>query len=138
MPASRHKHRTSVHPRGFKPHCPSTDLSAFQTQADAAAYQIVAGAEAQAKKLQIEAEAQAKATRLAAEAEAEAIRMRAAADAAVVDQFAREMELRRTEVTRVRAFGSKAVFVPTDGLGSQLGSAMAMGMAAGLGAEGRK
>ncbi|TFK87557.1 hypothetical protein K466DRAFT_586278 [Polyporus arcularius HHB13444] len=108
------------------------------TQADVAAYSIVAAAEAQAKRLQIEAEAQAKATRFAAEAEAEAVRLRAAADAAVIDQFAREMELRRTEISRVRAFGSKTVFVPTDGLGSQLGSAMAMGMAAGLGAEGRK
>lgn len=95
----------------------------------------MAAAEAAAKRTQIEAEAQAKATRLAAEAEAEAIRMRAAADAGVVDQFAREMELRRTEVTRVRAFGPKAVFVPTDGLGAQMGSAMAAGMAAGLGAQ---
>ncbi len=64
--------------------------------------------------------------------------MRAAADAAVLDQFAREMELRRTEVQRVSAFGDKAVFVPTDGLGSQLGGAMATGFAAGLGADGRK
>ncbi|KAI0717062.1 hypothetical protein C8Q76DRAFT_617747 [Earliella scabrosa] len=108
------------------------------TKADAEAYSIVAAAEAQAKKLQIEAEAQAKATRLAAEAEAEAIRLRAAADAAVVDNFAREMELRRTEVSRVQAFGDKAVFVPTDGLGAQMGSAMAVGMAAGIGANGRK
>ncbi|EIW54804.1 band 7 domain-containing protein [Trametes versicolor FP-101664 SS1] len=105
------------------------------TIADSQAYGIVAAAEAAAKRTRIEAEAQAKATRLAAEAEAEAIRMRAAADAGVVDQFAREMELRRTEVTRVRAFGSKAVFVPTDGLGAQMGSAMAAGMAAGLGAQ---
>ncbi|KAI0754187.1 band 7 domain-containing protein [Daedaleopsis nitida] len=108
------------------------------TIADAQAYSIVAGAEAQAKKLQIEAEAQAKATRLAAEAEAEAVRLRAAADAAVVDHFAREMELRRTEVSRVQAFGDKTVFVPTDGLGAQMGSAMAVGMAAGLGTDGRK
>ncbi|KAI0821860.1 band 7 domain-containing protein [Trametes gibbosa] len=105
------------------------------TIADSEAYKIVAGAQAQAKRLQIEAEAQAKATRLAAEAEAEAIRLRAAADAAVVDVFAREMELRRTEVSRVRAFGPKAVFVPTDGLGGQLGSSMAAGLAAGLGAQ---
>ena len=75
---------------------------------------------------------------MAAEAEAEAIRLRAAADAAVVDHFAREMELRRTEVSRVQAFGDKAVFVPTDGLGAQMGSAMAVGMAAGIGADGRK
>lgn len=109
-----------------------------QTQADSAAYSIVAAAEAHAKQLQIEAEAQAKATRLAAEAEAEAVRLRAAADAAVVDQFAREMELRRTEVSRVRAFGNKAVFVPTDGLGAQMGNTLAVGMAASLGAEGRK
>ncbi|PIL23180.1 hypothetical protein GSI_14489 [Ganoderma sinense ZZ0214-1] len=108
------------------------------TKADAEAYSVVKAAEAQAKRTQIEAEAQAKATRLAADAEAEAIRVRAAADAAVVDQFAREMELRRTEVRRVSAFGDKTVFVPTDGLGSQLGGSMAMGFAAGLGADGRK
>ena len=68
------------------------------------------------------------------DAEAEATRLRAAADAAVLDQFAREMELRRTEVSRVRAFGPKAVFVPTEGLGAQMGSSMAAGMAAGFGA----
>ena len=109
-----------------------------QTKADAEAYSVVKSAEAQAQRTQIEAEAQAKATRLAAEAEAEAIRLRAAADAAVLDQFAREMELRRTEVRRISAFGNKAVFVPTEGLGSQLGGSMAMGLAAGLGADGRK
>ncbi|KAI1785972.1 hypothetical protein LXA43DRAFT_1035642 [Ganoderma leucocontextum] len=108
------------------------------TKADAEAYSVVRAAEAQAKRTQIEAEAQAKATRLAAEAEAEAVRVRAAADAAVIDQFAREMELRRTEVKRVSAFGDKTVFVPTDGLGSQLGGSMATGFAAGLGADGRK
>ncbi|KAM5543521.1 hypothetical protein V8D89_002772 [Ganoderma adspersum] len=108
------------------------------TKADAEAYSVVRAAEAQAKRTQIEAEAQAKATRIAAEAEAEAIRVRAAADAAVEDQFAREMELRRTEVRRVSAFGDKTIFVPTDGLGSQLGGAMATGFAAGLGADGRK
>ncbi|KAI8974856.1 band 7 domain-containing protein [Trametes punicea] len=111
---------------------------AQNTKADSEAYSIVASAEAQAKKLQIEAEAQAKATRLAAEADAEAIRLRAVADAAVVDQFAREMELRRMEVSRVKAFGPKTVFVPTEGLGAQLGSSMAVGMAAGLGASDAK
>ncbi|EJF56795.1 hypothetical protein BD309DRAFT_926774 [Dichomitus squalens] len=108
------------------------------TKADAEAYSVVKAAEAQAQKTQIDAEAQAKATRLAAEAEAEAIRLRAVADAAVIDHFAREMELRRTEVRRVSAFGDKAVFVPTEGLGSMLGSSMALGLAAGLGADGRK
>lgn len=72
---------------------------------------------------------------MAAEADAAAIRTKAQADAAVVDQFAREMELRRIEVARVQAFGSKTVFVPSDSAGAQMGSAMALGMAASLGAQ---
>lgn len=96
---------------------------------------MVTAAKAQAQKLQIEAEAQAKATRLAAEADAEAIRIKAEADAKVNDQFAREMEFRRMEVSRVKAFGSRTVFVPTEGLGAQMGSAMTAGMAAGMGAS---
>lgn len=99
---------------------------------------MVAAAKAQAQKLQIEAEAQAKATRLAAEAEAEATRIKAQADANVIDQFAREMELRRMDVARVRAFGSRAIFVPTDGVGAQLGGAMATGLAAAMGADSRR
>ena len=99
---------------------------------------MIAAAKAQAQKLEIEAEAQAKATRLAAEADAEAIRIKAQADTNVVDQFAREMEFRRMEVARVRAFGSKTVFVPTEGIGAQMGSSMAVGLAAGLGADARK
>ena len=51
------------------------------------------------------------------------------------DGFAREMQFRRTDVARVAAFGERAVFVPTDGLGAQMGGAMATGMAAGLGVE---
>jgi hypothetical protein len=74
---------------------------------------------------------------MAAEADAEAIRIKADADGKVVDQFAREMELRRMEVTRVRAYGSKTVFVPTEGPGGQMGQAMAIGMAAGMGADRR-
>ncbi|PPQ64648.1 hypothetical protein CVT26_002738 [Gymnopilus dilepis] len=108
---------------------------AANTQADADAYRVIAAAKAQAQKVRIEAEAQAEATRLAAEAEAAAIRTKAQADADVVDQFAREMELRRIEVARVQAFGSKTVFVPSDGAGAQMGSAMALGMAASLGAQ---
>ncbi|KAF5387063.1 hypothetical protein D9615_001790 [Tricholomella constricta] len=108
------------------------------TQADAEAYKIVAAAKAQAQRTKIEAEAQAEATRLAAEAEAEAIRIKAVADAQVVDQFAREMELRRMEVSRVKAYGSKTVFVPTEGPGAQMGNAMAIGMAAGMGADARR
>ena len=50
----------------------------------------------------------------------------------MLDQFAREMELLRMEVARDKAFGAKAVFVPTDGLGAQMGDTMAQGMAAGL------
>ncbi|KAL6302736.1 band 7 domain-containing protein [Sparassis latifolia] len=107
---------------------------AQNTLADSRAYGVVAAARADAQKVEIEAEAGAKATRMAAEAEAEAVRLRARADAAVLDEFAREMEMRRVEVARVGAFGERAVFVPTDGLGAQLGGVMATGMAAGLGA----
>ncbi|TFK26379.1 band 7 domain-containing protein [Coprinopsis marcescibilis] len=104
------------------------------TQADAEAYRVVAGAKAQAEKTRIESEAQGAATRIQAEAEAEAVRIKALADANVVDQFAREMELRRIEIARVRAYGSKAVFVPSETMGAQMGSAMALGMAASMGA----
>ena len=51
----------------------------------------------------------------------------------MLDQFAREMELRRMEVARVQAFGSKTIFVPTEGLGGQLGDTMAKSLALGLG-----
>lgn len=85
--------------------------------------------------MRIEAEAQAEATRLAAEAEAAAVRLKAKADAEVIDQFAREMEMRRVEVSRIKAFGSKTVFVPSDSAGSQMGNAMALGMAASMGAQ---
>ncbi|OBZ67929.1 hypothetical protein A0H81_12164 [Grifola frondosa] len=111
---------------------------AQNTKSDTEAYSVVAAAKAQAQRLQIEAEAQAHATRLAAEAEAEAVRIKAAADAQVLDQFAREMELRRMEVARVKAFGANTVFVPTDGLGAQMGGALATGLAAGMGAGARK
>ncbi|THH00117.1 hypothetical protein EW026_g2372 [Hermanssonia centrifuga] len=111
---------------------------AQNTQADAQAYSVVAAARAQAQRLQIEAEAQAQATRLAAEADAQAIRIKAEADSLVVDKFAREMELRRMEIARVQAFGSKTVFVPTEGIGAQMGSAMALGMAAGMGSDSRR
>lgn len=111
---------------------------ALNTKADAEAYSIVAAAKAQAQRTRIEAEAQAEATRLAAEAEAGAVRIKAQADVQVVDQFAREMEFRRMEVTRVKAYGSKTIFVPVDGPGAQMGNAMAMGMAAGMGADSRR
>ncbi|EMD35680.1 hypothetical protein CERSUDRAFT_85643 [Gelatoporia subvermispora B] len=107
------------------------------TKADAEAYSVVAAAKAEAQRLQIEAEAQAQATRLAAQAEAEAVRIKAAADAEVTDAFAREMELRRVDVSRVRAFGNKTVFVPTEGVGAQMGGIMAAGMAASMGADKR-
>ncbi|KAI0084082.1 band 7 domain-containing protein [Irpex rosettiformis] len=111
----------------------------LNTQADAEAYSVVAAARAQAERLRIEAEAQAQATKLAAEAEAEAIRIKATADAQVRDQFAREMEFRRMEVARVKAFGAKTVFVPTEGLGGQLGDTMARSLALGMGmGDGRK
>jgi len=43
------------------------------------------------------------------------------------------MEIRRVEVKRVEAFGNKTIFVPTEGAGVQMGNAMAVGMAAGMG-----
>lgn len=45
------------------------------------------------------------------------------------------MELRRMDVARVKAFGSKTVFVPSEGPGAQMGNAMAIGMAATMGAK---
>ncbi|KZT69996.1 hypothetical protein DAEQUDRAFT_235048 [Daedalea quercina L-15889] len=111
---------------------------AQNTTSDSQAYSVVAAAKAKAQKVQIEAEAQAQATRLAAEAEAAAIRIRAIADAEVLDQFAREMEMRRVEVSRVQAFGSNTVFVPTEGIGAQMGGALATGLATGMGVEARK
>lgn len=97
---------------------------------------MIAAAKAQAERTRIEAEAQAEATRLTAQAEADAILTKASADGQVLDQFAREMEMRRMEVAKVRAYGSKTIFVPTDGgVGAQMGNALAVGMASGLGAE---
>lgn len=107
------------------------------TQADAEAYRVIAAAKAQAQRTKIEAEAQAEATRLAAEAEAQAVRTKATADAQVIDAFAREMEMRRIEVSRVKAFGSKTIFVPAE-TGAQMGNAMALGMAASMGADARR
>lgn len=111
---------------------------AANTQADAEAYSVIAAAKAQAERTRIEAEAQAEATRLAAKAEADAILIKAQADGQVSDQFAREMELRRVEVAKVKAYGSRTIFVPSDGPGAQMGNALAVGMAAGLGADARR
>ncbi|KAG6849588.1 hypothetical protein H0H93_007173 [Arthromyces matolae] len=104
-------------------------------QADSEAYKIVAAAKAQAERVKIEAKAQAEATRLAADAEAEAVRIKARADAEVHDQFARDMQFRRMDIRKVQAYGSKTVFVPSEGAGAQMGNAMAVGMAAGMGAD---
>ena len=106
-------------------------------QADAEAYKIVTAAKAQAQRTKIEAEAHAEATRLAAEAEAEAVRVKAKADGQVLDQFARDMQIRRTEIKKVQAYGSKTVFVPAEGAGVQMGNAMAIGLAAGMGVDAR-
>jgi len=108
------------------------------TQADAEAYAVIAAAKAQAERVQIEAQAQAKATRVQAEADAEAIRIKALADGNVSDQFAREMEMRRMDVLKVKAYGARTVFVPTEGVGAQFGNAMATGLATGLGVDARK
>ncbi|KAH7930898.1 hypothetical protein BV22DRAFT_999726 [Leucogyrophana mollusca] len=111
---------------------------ARNTQADSEAYSVIAAAKAQAERTKIEALAQAEAIRLTAEADAEAIKIKARADAEVVDQFAREMEMRRVEISRIKAYGNKTIFAPADGPGSQMGSALAMGMAAGLGSKAEK
>jgi hypothetical protein len=84
----------------------------FKTQADAEAYTVVANAKARAQALQIAAEAEAEATRMAARAEADAIRLRTEADVSVQDTFAREMQYRRMDVSKVSAYGSKTIFVP--------------------------
>ncbi|EIM89326.1 uncharacterized protein STEHIDRAFT_76273 [Stereum hirsutum FP-91666 SS1] len=109
---------------------------ARNTNADSEAYSVVAAAKAEAERMRIDAEARAGATRLAAEAEAEATRTKARADTEVTDIFAREMEMRRMEVARVKAFGNKAIFVPTDASG--MTGPMVAGMAAGIGADVRK
>lgn len=106
-----------------------------KSDADANAYGVVASAKAQAEATKIASAAQAEATKIAALAEAEAIRLRAQADADVTSQFGREMSARRLEVSRVKAFGNRAVFVPTEtsvsgGINSAL--AMGMGMAQGM------
>jgi regulator of protease activity HflC (stomatin/prohibitin superfamily) len=110
---------------------------ARRTEAEAQAYAVVTKAKADAEALQIAAQAQAAATRMAAQAEADAIGSRSQADQGVQDAFAREMSMRRVEVSRVQAFGNRAVFVPTDsgsgntgGVGGAL--ALGMGMAQGL------
>ena len=82
--------------------------------------------------MQIEAEAQAHATRLAAEADAEAIKIKAKADAAVEDPYAREKGLRRIEIARVQAFGSKNVFVPTEAAGTKMEDYYSFGLAKGM------
>jgi regulator of protease activity HflC (stomatin/prohibitin superfamily) len=115
---------------------------ARRTEAEAQAYAVVTKAKADAEALQIAAQAQAAATRMAAQAEADAIGSRSQADQGVQDAFAREMSMRRVEVSRVQAFGNRAVFVPTDsgsGNTSGVGGALAlgMGMAQGL-REGQK
>jgi regulator of protease activity HflC (stomatin/prohibitin superfamily) len=102
------------------------------TEADSTAYAVVAAAKAAAEAMGIKAKAEAEATRIAALAEADAIRSRSTADGEVQDGFAREMSARRIEVTRVQAFGNRAVFVPTDaasGSGISSGLAMGLGMA---------
>jgi hypothetical protein len=47
------------------------------------------------------------------------------------------MEMRRMEVARVKAFGDKTVFVSAEGTAMQMGNAMAVGMAAGMGNDAR-
>jgi regulator of protease activity HflC (stomatin/prohibitin superfamily) len=108
------------------------------TQADSEAYRVIAAAKAQAERTRIESEAQAEATRVQAKAEADAVLTKARADGQVMDQFAREMQMRRTDISKIKAYGSKTVFVPSEGAGAQMGNALAVGMAAGMGADARR
>ncbi|KAF8339581.1 uncharacterized protein EI90DRAFT_3117391 [Cantharellus anzutake] len=98
-----------------------------KTQADAEAYTIVTQAKAKAEAVQLDAQAQATATRLHAQADADAIRTKAKAAEDVQDEFSREMELRRMEVSRVHAYGNNTVFVQGDA--GSLGPSMAQGLA---------
>ncbi|KAG9316074.1 hypothetical protein JVU11DRAFT_3744 [Chiua virens] len=99
-------------------------IKAQASNPDSEAYGVIAAAKARAE-----------AIRLTAEAEAHAIRIKAAADADVVDQFAREIGMRRVEVSRVQACTNRTTFVPSDGPGSQMGGTMVMSM---LGSEVRR
>ncbi|KAJ8489521.1 hypothetical protein ONZ45_g13550 [Pleurotus djamor] len=99
-----------------------------------ATYAVIAVAKAHAEQIEIEAQAQASATKLAAEADAEAIRVKSEADARVRDEFARSMIYKRVEVEKVKAYGPKTVFAPSEAKSTELGNVMALGMAAGMGA----
>ncbi|KAJ7632403.1 hypothetical protein FB45DRAFT_1146284 [Roridomyces roridus] len=104
--------------------------------ADAEAYSVIAAARAQAEKTKIIAEADAEATRMAAAAEAEAVKTRSTIyQEFATDKFAQEMEMRRMEVSKVKAYGSKTVFVPSSEVGGQMSQAMSIGLAAGMGSE---
>jgi len=61
--------------------------------------------------------------------------MRAQADADVRDKFAQEMQLRRIDVEKVRGYGNRTIFVPAGESGGRVGDAMALSMAAALGAK---
>ncbi|KIJ54086.1 hypothetical protein M422DRAFT_25046 [Sphaerobolus stellatus SS14] len=104
------------------------------TQADADAYSSVTAARAAAEALKISTDAQAAAVRVIAQAEADAVRLRAQADADVSDHFAQEMQLRRIDVEKVKSYGNKAIFVPAE-TGARMGEAVALGMAATMGAK---
>ncbi|KAH7343770.1 hypothetical protein B0J17DRAFT_643884 [Rhizoctonia solani] len=109
---------------------------ARKTEAEALAYATTTAAKAQAEAVIIAAEAQAAAIKLQAQAEAEAVAARSNADSRVEDTFAREMEVRRVDVERVKAFGPRAVFVPceTGGVsGGSMNNALVTGMAMRLG-----
>ncbi|ORY52173.1 hypothetical protein BCR35DRAFT_19376 [Leucosporidium creatinivorum] len=85
-----------------------------KTEADAAAYSVIANAKAEAEAVQIAALGEAEAIRVTAEAEAKAIAMRNEADRNVKDDQARAMQMARNEVQRIAAYGNKAIFVPTE------------------------
>lgn len=84
--------------------------------------------------MKIQTEAQAEATRLIAKADADAIRLRAEADAQVQDRFAQEMGLRRVDIERVKGYGNKTIFVPTNE-GGRVSDAMFFGLGTSIGAR---
>lgn len=107
---------------------------AKNTQADADAYSSIATARAAAESLKIKTEAQAEATRLLAKAEADAVRLRAEADAQVQDRYAQEMGLRRVDIERIKGYGSKTVFVPTNE-SARVTDSLLLGLGAKIGAD---
>lgn len=92
-------HRRTHHRRSLFSAKSSPSSSLQQTEADAAAYSVIANAKAEAEAVQIAALGEAEAIRVTAEAEAKAIAMRNEADRNVKDDQARAMQMARNEVS---------------------------------------